>query len=305
MAEVSASPPAYLFQQTAKHMSTPAVGVLFLSVPARLQASFAHGGTMNKDLQSLRKLQQIDLQIFEFNQSKREYPIEVDRLASAIAEAEKSVASVQKKIEDLAAERRNVEEQIVQAKQSLERSEERLNSITTNREYDAVHSEIETHKHVVVNGESRLKNFQEDAERLQTQKKEAEEEVERVRGENGPKIDELNAKIASIDSDIAASKAQRDAMLPGISRQYLRTYDHIHKRRKNGRVISLVSLADGTCAICHKILEPQLLNEIRKSNRLHICESCGSILLWNAEEVNEGAAEGGTPPKQPAGDLQQ
>jgi len=263
-----------------------------------------HGGAMNQDLQNLVKLQLIDMRIFELKQSKKEYPIEVEKLTAAVREAESVVASLEQKIHDVATERKNVEDQIAQAKLSLSKSEERLNAITTNREYDAVHSEIESQKHTVSNGEIRLKNFGEETERLNQQKEQAHKEVERIRAEGQPKIDDLNAKIASIDSDIESVGRERNALLPGIGRQYQRTYDHIHNRRKNARVISLVSMADGTCAICHRILEPQLVNEVRKGVRLNICESCGSILIWNATEVKEGAAGDGEGQSEEAGRSQ-
>ena len=243
---------------------------------------------MNKDLLGLVELQKIDAKVVELSLSKKEYPVEVEKLRRGIADAEAVVVSLNKKIDDIAAERRNVTEQIEQSKLSLERSEQRLNSITTNREYDAVHAEIENLKHMILNGESRLKTFAQDIERLEAQKQEAVKEVERVKAENQPKIDELTRKIESVDADITAIMKERSALLPTLNRQLLRTYEHVYKRRKNGRVISLVNLADGTCTICHKRLEAQLLNELRRGTRIQICESCGSLLIWNAEEAPSG-----------------
>jgi predicted nucleic acid-binding Zn-ribbon protein len=34
------------------------------------------------------------------------------------------------------------------------------------------------------------------------------------------------------------------------------------------------------------VLEPQLFNDVRKGNRMLLCQSCGSILVWE-EDVME------------------
>ncbi|MBD3390394.1 MAG: hypothetical protein GF418_00125 [Chitinivibrionales bacterium] len=271
---------------------------------------------MHKDLVNLVKLQQIDLRIHELKQSKKEFPVEVERLTAEINQAKGSVEAIDKKLEETAAEQKNIEERIANAKHSLERSQERLNSITTNREYDAVHTEIESQRQLVATGGNRLKGFSEDTEQLTAQKEEAQKEVERIQAENQPRIDELNARIASVDSDIADVVKERDALTPEIGRPTLRLYERVHRRRKNALAISLVSMGDGTCAICHKILEAQLVNEIHKGEKVQICESCGSLLIWKATEIEqeapalaheeealkEQAPESGPAPEEPAGD---
>jgi len=66
---------------------------------------------------------------------------------------------------------------------------------------------------------------------------------------------------------------------PLINKSILRTYDLIRKRRKQGRVISHVT-ETRTCSVCYKELEPQLMNEIKRSSKLIMCQSCGSIFIW-------------------------
>ena len=79
---------------------------------------------MNKDLQNLVKLQEIDMRIYELRQSKKEYPLEVEKLRETNQKAIDAVAAIEKKATDIANERRAIEDQIVQARAALVRSEE-------------------------------------------------------------------------------------------------------------------------------------------------------------------------------------
>ncbi len=238
---------------------------------------------MANDLQLLIELQNIDNRIYELEKSKEEFPRRVEELEARISEPEEEIESIEKKLAENEEERKKIESKIADSKVALEKSEERLNAITTNREYDAVHSEIAAQKTVVSQGEARLKTLLSEDEHLTESLESARKTYEEAKSESQPQIDELKEKIASIDSDIAKVQKERDKVTPKLIPGTLRTYEHIHSRRKNGQVVSLVSDA-GNCSVCYKMLEAQRLNEVRKGQRLQICESCGSILIWDTGE---------------------
>lgn len=242
-----------------------------------------------KDLDWLIQLQEVDNRIYGLEQSKKEFPKKVEELESEIQKAADRLTSEETAKSDILNDRKNFENQIEEAKVALERSEGRLNSITTNREYDAVHSEIETHKNLIANSAQRIKNIESGIERIDASIEEAKKEQETVADKNNPQIDELKGRISSIDSDIADALSEREKIIKEISVQSVRIYNYIHKRRKNAKVIGFVSESDRVCSICYKVLEPQLVNEVRKGNKLHLCQGCGSILIWNrsAEDGTE------------------
>ncbi|MFP4417914.1 MAG: zinc ribbon domain-containing protein [Chitinivibrionales bacterium] len=244
---------------------------------------------MLKDLQYLVKLQEVDSRIFDLEQSKEEFPRQVEELEKAIQDAQNSVESISKKLEEVEQERKKVDQKITDSKLALERSQERLNSITTNREYDAVHEEIESNRSIVQSGEAKLQAFDTQIEKLSVAKEEAEKQFEEIKAENQPSIDDLKSRIASIDSNIAKEMKERNEISDKINRQYYRTYEHIHTRRKTAKVVSLVDEENKTCTVCFRVLERQLYNKVRSGKSLEICESCGSILILNEKEPqNEG-----------------
>jgi len=243
---------------------------------------------MANDLQILIELQSIDNRIHELEKSKEEYPRQVEELEARISEPKKEIDSIEKKLAENEEERKKNQSKVADSKAALEKSEERLNAITTNREYDAVHSEIAAQKTGLSQAETKLKALLSEDEHLTEALESARKTYEEAKTENQPQIDDLKQKIASIDSDIAKVQKERNKITPKLIPANLRAYEHIHSRRKSGVAVSIVTEA-GNCSVCYKMLEAQRVNEVRKGIRLQICESCGSILIWNSgEEASEG-----------------
>jgi predicted nucleic acid-binding Zn-ribbon protein len=234
---------------------------------------------MLSDIEHLLRLQEIDLSIHQQELAKKELPETVKTLERTVettrAAMETALAGADASEKGI----RDLDEQVAAARESFERSQGRLNSIKTNREYDAVHAEIETQKNVIQTSEFRKKKLVDEAARQKAAAEAATAEYDRIKAENEPKIAELRANIASIDSVIAGIARERETVVPLIGKSTMRTYDQIKKRRKNARVVSPVN-ETRTCSVCHKVLEPQLMNEIKRAAKLIICQSCGSILIW-------------------------
>jgi predicted nucleic acid-binding Zn-ribbon protein len=235
---------------------------------------------MIKDLENLIKLQEIDLKIREQEEAKRQYPADAAGLEAQISEKAAAVTTAENRLAQLASGVAAADEQAAKLRESLNKSQERLSSIQTNREYDAVHKEIEAQKAMLASSESRKAALEADIEAGKTALEGARAALESIKAELRPQIDDLNAKISAIDSVIAGIAAERDTVSPAVSLPTLRTYDSIRKKRKSGKAISQVNPEDRTCGVCSIVLQPQFCNEIRHGNKILLCENCGSILVW-------------------------
>lgn len=240
---------------------------------------------MLEDLKYLVQLQEIDLRIREQELAQEQYPAAVEKLNNQIAQAEKALDAIKEKLTGAENDKKSWEEQVAKAHTGLEKSQERLNSIRTNREYDAVHAEIEAQKGIINTAEQRRNNLIAEIDALQKSVAEQQAELDRIKAENAPQIQDLLQKIGAIDSTIATINVEREAVIPKVARHIFRQYDLIRSKRKNGRAISTVT-SNRTCTICYKVLEPQVYNEIRKGTKVILCQSCGSIMIWEQGESN-------------------
>ncbi|MEJ2356164.1 MAG: C4-type zinc ribbon domain-containing protein, partial [candidate division WOR-3 bacterium] len=55
-----------------------------------------------------------------------------------------------------------------------------------------------------------------------------------------------------------------------------RKYSRIKESRGTGASV----IEDSECAECHSTIPPQLFAEVRKGNRIIVCQSCGRILIY-------------------------
>jgi uncharacterized protein len=239
---------------------------------------------MDSGLAKLLDLQQIDNEIHELDMSSCEFPERVAALEAEIREAADRISELETQLEESGKEKTAIAQEAEEARQALERSRTRLANIRTNREYDAVHSEIEAHEATIAGGKSRLESIEENRDKAEKEVAEVREQRDQLEKEHAPTLDELKEKIAAIDGKRQALVKKREAIAKEIPQRFLRTYEHIIKRRKSGQVLSFVSSDSRTCSVCHKVLEPQVINELRAGTRLNICQSCGSILAWKEEE---------------------
>jgi predicted nucleic acid-binding Zn-ribbon protein len=235
------------------------------------------------DLESLMQLQEIDLKISELTRAQEEFPAAISTFSKTIKNASDSVDALSKRLTEAVSEKKSIEDKLADAKTQLDKSQERLNTIKTNREYDAVHTQIENFKNTLAGGDSKLKALAQNSEQVQQSFDAASAELEKIKLENEPHIAEIKAKVDTLSASIAELVEQRGKIVGAVSKALLRTYEYILKRRKNGQVLSFVSPGARTCSVCYKILEPQLIGEIRRGAKMTTCQNCGSIFIWKIE----------------------
>jgi len=235
---------------------------------------------MIQDLEYLVKLQEIDLRVREQELAKEQYPMAAADLEKRIESAGEASVAAGDRLKRLASEIEAAGDQAAKLRESLNKSQERLSSIQTNREYDAVHKEIEAQKALLTSAEARKTALEADMEKGKAELAEAEKAYENAKTELQPQIDELRAKIGKIDTVIAEIMQERAKVSPMVSHPTMRTYDSIRKKKKSGRAVSMVG-QEKTCGVCFMILQPQLCSEIRRGTKIILCESCGSIFVWD------------------------
>jgi predicted nucleic acid-binding Zn-ribbon protein len=243
------------------------------------------GGThVIPDLAGFLELNAIDTEIQKLREKQEHLPGEIGKI-KAFFESEKSgLTQIQTTMDNLKAENKSLEQEIEDFKIQQQKSEEKLMHITTNAEYDAVHTEIETHKRKIGQAEDRIIQILSELEALEPQKKEAEEKLSG--GEFQEKEDtlrDLEQQHASIGSGIEAREKQREAITKKISPKAYKVYQNLYRIRRNGKFVGLVTDARRYCGACSCMLTPQKFIEVKRNNTIRICESCGAILIWQKE----------------------
>ena len=128
------------------------------------------------DLTKLLALQKIDYKILDVEASIGDLPEQVDVLRSKVVTSEKELEQAKKQLEDANLDKAMTESETKSLYEKLKKYQEQVYSVTTNKEYDAISSEIESTEHSIEQNETKVLELMEIEEKLAEQTKTIEEQ---------------------------------------------------------------------------------------------------------------------------------
>ncbi len=226
----------------------------------------------------LLRLQEMDDELSSLERAKVELPKRIEALEEKLKEASQRLDDGKAALEQLKKKKRHSELELQDAEAGLKELQAKMYEVKTNKEYDALQSEIGSKKEKISNSEEEILS-------LMSQIEEAEEEVERqeesfhsLSEESGSELKAQKKDLATLEEKIAIKKSERDNLIAHIPQNMLSVYERISKG-KGG--LAVVKVRRGACGGCFKSLPPQKIQEIRRRDKLITCENCGRILIWD------------------------
>ena len=104
---------------------------------------------MREDLELLWELQKIDLDLRNIKMERDRYPKEIKKLDEKQNLERERIHKEKEKLESLEKERKQKEKYLVGEQDKIKKSEGRMTEVKTNKEYQAILSEIETFKEAI------------------------------------------------------------------------------------------------------------------------------------------------------------
>ena len=239
---------------------------------------FLIGGNVKENLKSLVQLQIVDSQMHDLEIAKGDLPETVNKLTEEVNSIEKYISEKGKALKNAQLERRKLDGLVNLSSEKLKKLQNQLYDVTTNREYDALTTEIETEKNNIENNENKileLFSFEEDtAKEIETKKK----ELTKLKKELKERDSELKKLIKTNQEKENRLLNERENIIVRVNKHLLNSYIKIHKYHKNG--LAVVPVSRNACGGCYNTIPPQKLVEIRKMDKVIACEVCGRILVW-------------------------
>jgi predicted nucleic acid-binding Zn-ribbon protein len=231
---------------------------------------------MQESLRALLELQKTDQDLHELEQYKVDIPNQLETMSTAQTEAETGLADQESKVAEIEKDRRQRERELQTAQEQVKKYQGQLYSVKTNKEYDALQTEIQAQKTLIAELEDAILQLITDAETesetLETMRGETESLIERLDEERA----ELESRLSAVDEDVAVKMDERKRMSMRVENQVLKVYDRI---RRNLRGMTVVPVKKGACSGCFHVIPLQVMLQIRQAQRLVSCESCGRILI--------------------------
>ena len=235
---------------------------------------------MNLPIESLEALQNLDLKIESLRNAYDGGPVEQKKLTEQIAAKEAELKKDQDRLDKLTLNLKDKDVAYETETAQMKKMQDRVASITNQKEYQANMREIEsTRMELSILEEDR----QTASERVAKQKSivsEKTEEFEAYRAERQERINTLTNEIGSLDENLASLENDRKTLVNNLGRDAILVYERV-RRRKKGKILHAVS--EGSCASCHIAILPQRFNELQKQEELLLCD-CSALLYYQEAE---------------------
>jgi len=239
---------------------------------------------LQHDLELLLDLQEIDDELGELERSKIYLPEMIQKLETEIYDLEKEIEKSKITMQESLKEQSALELEIESDKQQLENYQRQMRVIKTNKEYDALTSEIDSKKLEISEKEERVLALMATIDDCQEKEKELSIKLKEVKEGNSEQLKNLNEQSSSLQAKIDNRLEKRDKVARNIKRQVIGIYERVRKG-KGGLVV--VPIRKKACGGCFKQIPPQRIQEIRRGDRIFSCDSCGRILIWSDENSGE------------------
>ena len=236
---------------------------------------------MQEKLELLVELSRIDDRLQDLHVERESLPGDIARLESEKEELRKGIADREKQIESSTLERSRLELDLEDQSAKLKKLESKRIEIKTNEEYAALSLEIEHTRQQISEAEDAMLRRMEESEEASSGLDEARREADVAIEELDGQVSELRAELERLDDAIAVKRDERLRLSKRIDEQTLRRYDRILSSKGDS---ALASVSGGVCSGCRIKLPPQMVIEVKRSDKLIECQSCGRILHWEKEE---------------------
>jgi hypothetical protein len=229
---------------------------------------------MQQHIESLQKLQTVDLRIRELTEGLEKYPNEINDLKKDLLEKEESINLKETTLSELRVQRDGLESSLHSNQESIKKAEERLFAIKTHKEYEALQKEITDTRKENLEIEDRTISVMTEIEETEAALAEEKENYATLEEQYSEQIAEKEKKIEELEISRKPAEKEKSEILSTIDPKILPLYERIFKR--NGRALALAE--NEKCTSCNINIPPQLYNEILKQTELVQCPNCKKIL---------------------------
>jgi predicted nucleic acid-binding Zn-ribbon protein len=239
--------------------------------------------TVQQELASLEKLQQLDLKNFEIRKELEDIPQEIEETRKNVEHVRIILEKEKARLNEAESWYAQREKEIALQNDMLVKSKSKLSAAQNERETKAAQREIDTIRKHIQDSEKEMLELMEAIDQYRIAINEHTGEFAKLEEHLAETEAAGKKRLDDAEAQIAKTKEERQRLAEKVPTRILRQYERIHKRL--GR--ALVEVVDGNCTGCNISLLPQLYNELQRGEKIFSCPSCSRILIYKEKTDTE------------------
>lgn len=230
---------------------------------------------MKDTLRLLYQLQLIDSNLDDVEELKGDLPATVRELDIRVNELNAKVQTKQSFIDSFVEARNKADNDVKDFEDKLKKYKTQQYKVRNNKEYDAITKEIEFAEETIRTLTKEFEDFENKMSIAKTELGELQTQLDALNEELKEKKKELSEVSKETEDEELKYKHEREKLLVRISKDNLYKYENIRSAR--GKAV--VPFRKHSCGGCGNRIPPQHIIEIRRDDKLYVCQHCGRIVV--------------------------
>jgi predicted nucleic acid-binding Zn-ribbon protein len=211
---------------------------------------------------------------------------ELERARGGLFERKQQLQELTEKLErdrlsvlEMERMRNDLQQELRQMNQQIEKSREKLGRCRTEREANAAQRELEELRKLHRDREQEVEKLTALLDLARAEIDTANAKRDEVAGELGTHEGPVTNRLGEVEERQAVQRAAREQVVLRISKldgKVYRRYETIRKRK--GTAIAFTT--DGSCSACHVRMPPQLVQKLKRQEEFGQCPSCNRIIYF-------------------------
>jgi predicted nucleic acid-binding Zn-ribbon protein len=236
---------------------------------------------IEETFEKLRTLQDVLSERIRLEQEIQEIPRLLSTQEEMLTRLKKSFIEKNEEYEKSKQSQAEFRNLLAEAESAREQSEKNMDSISTQREYEALDKEIKDASEREAQYRKDLHREEKILNELDGQMKDSASLIEQQELDLAERQKGIETEIAEKKKQIAVLEDQEKEIVPGLDQEVLFKFERII-RNKMGR--GIVAIKGGVCMGCHMILPAQFANTIREGEEIVFCPYCSRILFFEESD---------------------
>ena len=235
-----------------------------------------------KQIDTLVKVQQIEIETGKLKAYLDKVPARISSLEQELETFIRSVEDDEAAIEEFNKQYRAFEADVQLNLTKIQKSQEKLHSVKTNKEYQSSLKEIDATKAVNSKLEDAMLDILDKIETAERAIKDRKQHYTQI-------VDESNREKESIERDaehreqiLIELESKRAAVAGELDAGLLKIFNQV--KAKQNDMVAIVAVQDAVCQGCNMNIPPQVYNELQRCDSLKYCPSCFRIIHWQDQD---------------------
>ena len=234
--------------------------------------------TIEDQLRALVRLQLIDTQIDQLTKLRGDLPDEIRDLEDERIGLQTRLSKIDQDKKEAEVQKKKLKLDIAESEGLIRKYEEQQLQVRNNREYDALTKEIEAHRQRIQGAYEEIERYENlDVDSAETVDG-ADDQLSELESRIQDKQAELERVVEETKTEQDAFEKQRDKAAKQIDERFLRAYERLRTRVRDGRAV--VPIERGAAA--GFMVPPQRQVEVRQRDRIIVSEHDGRIIVDDA-----------------------